>query len=307
MKEDNALRALSELSETDIDIIRHREAHFSGSFSLMIEYYATEGRGRDPDFSISRLHELKMIEEKSGQNLASLTLADDQKEEIEKSRALYQRLKEIYSKGKKSRPEEILIADLILSEEEYPEKEIEKICLLGKRAIPFLIALMRNEELRNPLFPGFGKAPSLAIDCLREIKDESAIIALFEEIGHEEVVDEEGALLALREIGRPAELFLLKVLSSRPITSDNERAAVALIHFKDHQEVSKAAIDLLESQDFRNTIPLSCYLALIAEGTHDETLRERFRKMALEKGTPKVLQEDMLMVTRSWDKKKKAR
>lgn len=305
MTEDNALRELSKLSDTDIDILMHREAHFSGSFSLMIEYYASEGRGRDPDFTISRLHELKILEEKSGQNLAALLLADEQKEEIAQSRALYQKLKDIYSKGKKSRPEEMLIADLILSDEEYPQKEIEQICLLGKKAIPFLIALMRNEELRNPLFPGFGKAPSLAVDCLREIKDESAIISLFEEIGHEEVVDEEGALLALKEIGRPAEQFLLKALISRPITSDNERAAIALIHFKDHTEVSKTAIDLIENQDFRNTTPLSCYLALIAEGTHDESLRERFRKASSEKGIPKILQEDMKMVIKSWDKKKK--
>lgn len=305
MTEADAIKALAELTDTDIDIIRHREAHFSGSFSLMIEYYGTEGRGRDPDFTISRLHELKAMEEKSGQNLAPLVLADEQQQEIAGSRALYQKFKEIYSKGTKSRPEEMLIADLILSDEEYPRKEIEKICLLGKKAVPFLIALMKNEELRNPLFPGFGKAPLLAVDCLREIKDESTIIALFEEIGHEEVVDEEGALLALKEIGRPAEQFLLKVLLSKPITTDNERAAVALIHFKDNREVSKAAIELLEIQDFRNTIPLSCYLALIAEGTHDESLRERFRKAAKEKGSPKILQEDMLMVIKSWDKKKK--
>lgn len=305
MNQEDIDNSLPELNETDIDILLHKEAHFSGSFSLMIEYYGADGKGRDPDFEISRIIELKQLEERYGQDLASLFLEEEQKEEIRNARALYQKLKELYTKDKKKAAEEILIADLILSDEEYPKEEIEKIALLGKKAIPFLIAIMRNEELKNPLFPGFGKAPLLAVECLRKIKDESTIVSLFEEIGHEEVVDEEGALLALKEIGRPAEHFLMKVLSSHPITSDNERAAIALIHFKDNHEVSERAVNLIENKEFRNKVPLSSYLALIAQGTHDESLRERFRKVAHERGIPKVLQEDMTMVIKSWDKKRK--
>lgn len=288
------------LTELDLEILKYREAHFSGSFPLMIEYYQTEKAGQDPEFSIERMQALELVEKSLGQNLSALMLTDEQKEEIENSKALYKKLKGLYAKKGKESPLQILIADLILSEECDPQKEIESLIACGKKAVPSLIALMQNEDLHNPLFPGFGNAPSLAIECLRGIKDDSAIIALFEEIGHEEVVDEEGALLALRAIGPAAQEFLLRVASSQPITYDNERAAIALIHFKDVGKVAEEALNLLEKEPFRSSIPLSSYLALVASEVKEQPLKERFMLIAKDPTTPKALKNEIDLMIRTW-------
>lgn len=298
MIEDENMPSFPEITEIDLEILKAKEAHFSGSFPLMIEYYQNERPGLDPEFTIESMQRLDAIERQIGTNLSSLVLSDEDREELERSKEFYEKLRQLYRKKKKNDSLEILIADLILSEE--PQKEIKKIAAHGKKAVPFLIALIQNEDLKNPLFPGYGNAPQLAVECLREIHDDSTIFALFELIGHVEVVDEEGALLALKEIGEPAMKFLLKVVSSVPITFDNERAAVALIHFKEIPEVSEAALHLLEEEMFRKSVPLSSYLALIAADVGKEELRKRFLALAMKGDTPLELKKEIELIARTW-------
>jgi len=275
-----------QLNEEDLEIIKHREAHFSGSFPAMVEYYQAK---REPEFPLERMVELDALEKSHGSSLA-LILSEEDLEEIDRAQKFYKKLKKTAKKGSL----EELMRDLLLSEE--PETAIESIVRTGKKAVPMLIALMQNEDLKSPLFPGRGQATALSLECLRRLKDDSAMIALFEEIGHEDVIDEEGALLALKAIGNPAMEFLLKIVSSLPITGDNERAAVALIHFKDEERVAKEALHLLEDKEFREASPLSSYLALIAAGVRDKHLQETFKALGRDASTPKALRDEIRLI-----------
>ncbi|MES2122812.1 MAG: hypothetical protein V4492_08575, partial [Chlamydiota bacterium] len=60
----------------DHDILMHRDAHFGGSFALMLEYYQKEGKGAHPEFGTSRIEELMRLEDECGENLAELVLGD---------------------------------------------------------------------------------------------------------------------------------------------------------------------------------------------------------------------------------------
>ena len=59
----------------DHEILMHRDAHFGGNFQVMLDYYATEGKGVQPDFEPKRIRELKDLQEKSDQNLSDTLLS----------------------------------------------------------------------------------------------------------------------------------------------------------------------------------------------------------------------------------------
>src|SRR5262249_53231399 len=143
----------------------------------------------------------------------------------------------------------LLIANLILAEEEEVEFAMEAVVAEKTAIVPSLISLLRNEEFHDPLFPGYGLAPILAAQCLGQIGDQRAIISLFETIGEFDFFDEEVSLKALSIIGEPAKQFLLRVLHSRPVTVDNEKAAIALLAFKDDPEVASRCLQLLKEID----------------------------------------------------------
>src|SRR5690348_4776893 len=108
--------------EQSISILMHRECHFAGQFSLMLEYYHNDGVGRVEDFSIERIQELADYEEQIGTNIAPLLLTGPDAEKVAQVREIYRNLREIYEvKNPKSR-HPLLIADLILSEEAEPQK-----------------------------------------------------------------------------------------------------------------------------------------------------------------------------------------
>ena len=46
----------------DHEILMHRDAHFGGLFSVMIDYYQTEGKGVQPQFSLQRIEKLQQLE-----------------------------------------------------------------------------------------------------------------------------------------------------------------------------------------------------------------------------------------------------
>ncbi len=166
----------------DVEILMHRDAHFGGSFPLMFDYYARDGKGVNQEFSLDRMERLHQAETASGQDLASMVLSGADAEKVAQVRRVYHGLRKIYELDDSENPHPKLLADLILSEEEQPNDEIEAIVEQGSAIVPTLIQLLQAREFYDPLFPGYGFAPALAAQCLGRIKDYRAVAPLFEAI-----------------------------------------------------------------------------------------------------------------------------
>ena len=289
------------LDALDHAILMHRDAHFGGKFSIMLDYYKKDGKGVQPEISIERIEKLHLLEDQLKQNLAALFLVSNEMEKVAEALQAYQQLREIYEVKKPKSIHPQLIADLVLSEEEEPSKEMEAIIAEKGLIVPSLINLLRNEDYYDPLFPGYGKAPFLAAECLGAIGDKRAIISLFEEIGHGDFFDDEQILQALKTIGKPARDFLLRVAHGRPLNEDNEKAAIALIAFKDDEEVALHCFDLLAQADVQEDPCLPTYLVLACEGLKDSAKRAAFQTMADNPGFDKQLREDMHAITHLWN------
>lgn len=292
-------------NELIIEILLHKEAHFHGSFELMLDYYRKDGKGTSSLITTHDILVLYETEKTLNKNLSALLLNEDHYSEIDRSKELYKKFKEVYEDKDITNLYSRLIADLILSEEEDPINEINAIVSIGKAIVPALVEISRSEDLNNPLFPGYGQAPSLAIRCLGEIGDERSMYTLFEQIGREEVLQEEVALAALKAIGPNARDFLLKVLQSKPYTEDNERASIALINFKNDPIVPKTCLNMLLDEKIRNTLPLAAYLTLACEGLSNEEDRDQFCKLSRDSKTPSILHIDFDSVIKSWKNSKK--
>lgn len=285
----------------DQHILMHREAHFGGNFDIMIDYYEKEGKGCAPEFSLGRIKTLKQMEQQSNSNLAPLFLSGADAERISRSRNAYKRLRSLYENKKHDQKmkHSVLIADLILSEDEEAEEEVKAIVAEKSTIVPALIDLIKNEEYYDVLSPGYGLAPSLAVTCLGLIGDKRAINALFELIGEEDFYSEEMAVHALKLIGTPAKEFLLHVLHAKPVTYDNERAAVALVQFKDDPEVVNACFSLLKELDLKKSELLATHLVLICEGLKDER-RQALIDLGKDPKTPTMLRQDIKTISTHW-------
>jgi hypothetical protein len=287
----------------DSAILMHRDAHFSGSFPIMLEYYRNEGRGIRPELEIERIEELAASEKLAGKNLSAELLSGAEAEKVGRARDAYKKLKEIYEIEKPKNFHPQLIADLILAENDDIDKAVDAIVAEKSSIVPSLIDLMHNEDFHDNLFPGYGQAALLAARCLGRIGDKRALIALYEPIGEENVFDEDILLDALFHIGTPAKEFLLKIVRAKPLTYDNERAAVALIKFKDDQEVAKTALQMLQELDIKKHTILANYLALICEGLTSQEDRKAFSALADKEGTPNSLCQDIRIITKEWKAK----
>jgi len=289
---DNGDMPLSDI--IDVGILMHRDVHFGGQFDIMLDYYEKEGKGVVPDFDIERISELKDLERRSNQNIAPILLTGADADRVGAAKNAYKKLRSIYEKqasAKTKIPQ--LIADLILSEEEEPEKEIRALAAEKGAAVPALIDLLRSEDFYDPLFPGYGMAPTLAVKCLGMIGDKRAIIGLFESIGESDFFNEDSALDALHAIGKPAKEFLLKVMHGRPLNFDNERAALALGRFRDDPEVADACFTMLKEIDLKQNPLLAEYLVLACEGLSDPGKKRDFLALANRPSTPKALAQDI--------------
>jgi HEAT repeat protein len=286
---------------TDMAILMHRDAHFGGKFDIMREYYEKNGKGVDPEFELERIAELQQIEEKLKQNLAATYLSGPDAERVAQSKAAYKKLRSVFE-GKDTPANKIarLIANLILSEEEETETAIDAVVAEKSTIVPALMELLRSEDYHDPLFPGYGLAPSLATKALGKIGDKRAIISLFESIGESDYFNDDLALEALQAIGQPAKEFLLKVLHSRPITYDNERAAMALLQFKDDPEVSNICLDMLKAIDLKKDVLLATHLILACSGLKDPIARKEFIAMAEKSTTPPMLRQDIKAISKTW-------
>ncbi|MCE5317392.1 MAG: hypothetical protein LLG04_08515 [Parachlamydia sp.] len=284
----------------DLQIIMHREAHFGGQFDVMLDYYKQGRKGVQPEFEPNRIQELSDIEKGLQENLATLFLSGSDAEKVARSREMYKELRSLYESNRPEMRIPRLIADLILSEDPEAIAEIAALSKERISALSALIQLIRSEDLHDPLFPGYGFAPNLAIKCLGDIGDKRAIITLFESIGTGDFFDDNLALDALKVIGEPAKAFLLKVLHGKPLTEDNEKAAIALLAFKDDPEVSSTSLKLLQDSTVRKDPVLSTYLALACEGLKEEAERAAYRSLASDSATSKTLRLDMETVVKQW-------
>lgn len=284
----------------DHEILMHREAHFGGQFPIMLDYYRQEGKGIQLEFDIGRIERLALLEEQLKQNLAALFLTAHEIQKVADSREAYQRLRAIYEVKKPKTHYPRLIADLILSEEEEAEAEIAAIAAEKDKIVPALIDLLRSEELYDPLFPGYGQAPFLAVQCLGRIGDKRAIISLFEALGQGDFFADDQIVKALKAIGKPARDFLLHVLNGRPLNEDNEKAVIALLAFKDEEEVANHCFDLLQKADIQQDPCLPTYLVLACEGLKDPVRRQALKVMAHDPQLSPLLREDIKGVMHDW-------
>lgn len=292
---------LSLADATDIAILMHRDVHFGGQFDEMIDYYEKGGKGVNPDFEIARIRFLEDLEKKMKQNLAPLLLSGPDAEKVSAAKEAYKKLRTLYDQKPTKIKHPRLIADLILSENEDPEEEIAAIVNEKSAIVPALIQLLRSEEFHDSLFPGYGQAPLLAVKCLGKIGDKRAIIVLFESIGEEDVFDEEIALDALKAIGEPAKEFLLKVLHGRPLTFDNERAALALGRFKEDRQVIQQCFEMLKGLNFKKDILLAEYLVFACAGLQDPHQRQEFLRLADLPTTPVTMKHDIKTAAKEWE------
>lgn len=282
-------------------ILMHRDAHFGGDFNIMLDYYKKNGRGTSMEFDVERIQALADTQHAEGKDLSPIMLSGAEAEKVAHARQLYKDLRELCESDSKQNIIPKLIAELILSEDEEIAT-IEQAVVAEKTAIvPALIELLRSEEFYDPLSPGYGQAPTLAAECLGKIGDKRAIISLFEAIGSGNFFNEDIVLSSLKAIGEPAKAFLLKVLQGKPLTGDNDQAAVALIIFKDHPEVSSICLKMLQELDIQKHLHLATYLVLACEGL--STLKEQKDLLALgeKPSTPKNIRQDILAISKIWD------
>ena len=285
------------IDTVDMEILMHRDAHFGGSFEIMLEYYEQDGVGVMPDFDIEQIEHLQKIEIDHKQNLAETYLPDAAKDSVEESKMIYHQLREVYDqKGEK------LISDLILSEEHHPENEIQALVDQGKDSVPALIHLISSRVFYDPLYPGYGRSPIFAAKCLGKIQDERAIPPLFEALGQENFFTDEEIILALASFGNRSKSFLIKRLKQEPLSKDNEYAAIALSGFPEDDEIATAALEVLEREATLKRPLFASYLIFACSDLTKSSLQERFIRVSKMKDLSKSIQDEMMVVIKNWKK-----
>ena len=284
------LSSLPLTDELDHEILMHKEVHFSGSFPDMIEYYENEGKGVQDHFDLFRIQELALIEREVGYSLAEELLQDREQELVAKAKEKYLLLRELYECDEAS-PVALAVADLIISEEESPDEEIEALLALGKDAVPALLELIEADEFASPLLPGYGLAPLYAAEVLGKLGDERAILPLFQGARGHDFEREATFFAALARL--PSQEFLLRKLSHFPLTRDHQIAADALANFPPNEEIGKVALTLLHEEAVRKEPTLSFALILLCEGLKSPAEREKFALLAQGTLFPPYLREEI--------------
>ncbi len=288
--------------ELDHEILMHRDAHFGGDFNVMLEYYQDDNIGVNPDFDIERVAYLMEVERQMGQDLSPLILSGAEAEAVARARRAYETLKEIYEvdEDEETSPFPRLLADLILTESEEPEEEIDAIVAQGTRIVPELLQIIKSDDAYSPLFPGYGFAPYLAILCLGRIKDPTSIVPLFEILGRDILFEEDVILDALKGIGEPAKQFLLDVVQGRPITKDTVNAAFALTMFANQSDVAIRCFEQLQDAEVQNKPLLRSYLLYNCEGLRGTPYQELLIKMAKNPELASDFRQEIEMMIREW-------
>jgi hypothetical protein len=218
------------VDEEDRLALCHRDAHFGGSFAIMIEAYRKHRRGAVLDISLQRLAALEKEEKRLGKNIAPIILSGADAEAVGRARTMYRQLRATYETTRD--PLVRAICGLILSDDEI-EESARRVLAFRKKAIPFLIDCMASTALRDPLYPGYGLIPQVAAELLGKMRAKEAIGPLFELLSSDEQAFEEAVVPALRAIGKSAKEFLSARVASSPLSRSNEVAAGALLSFDD--------------------------------------------------------------------------
>jgi hypothetical protein len=236
--------------EEDKLCLMHRDAHFSGSFSVMREYYQNpDAKGILDEIDVERIDLLESIQKGMKTDLAPLLVSGADAEKVALSKQMYKQLAEVAEQNPES-PEGKL-ASAILSEEEIDELAAKApACLFEKPKA--LLLLATSEFFSDPLFPGYGEASSYAIRLLGKMRYEPAIEELFQLIGRSDFSTESALLQALRDIGPAAKKFAMERLSSFPYTADHERAALVLIEFLPDPEITDLFSKILADKRMTN-------------------------------------------------------
>jgi hypothetical protein len=237
--------------EEDSLILMHRDAHFSGSFSLMREYYENEeAKGVCEEIDRKRILFLESLEKRMKQNLAPLILNGKEAEKVAQCIVHYQKLK-ILADGPSSF--ESSLAESILSEEEV-DSIVENASPLLFQKPESLLVLAQSEFFCDTLSPGYGTAPMLAVALLGKMKYEPAIKPLFQLIGRGDFTFESYVLEALKKIGGGAKEFAKKLFLTKPYTYDHERAVLLLFQFLPDEEIEKLFAEKLREKDIPPSI-----------------------------------------------------
>lgn len=285
------------LDTIDLEILMHCDVHFSGNFSLMLDYYEKGGIGVMEEFSLKKIKRLQKEQEKTKTPLSEQLLPPAAQEDVLQAKKMYLDLRDAYE-DKKTPEIAKLISDLILSEEEHPEKEIKAICLLGKKAVPSLINLIKSDKLYNPLYPGYGRSPQLAAECLGTIHDTSAIAPLFEMLGQEDFFADDAIIKALTALGENAIQFLIKRLKHLPLSKENEHAAIALTAFPETELISKACLEMLQNPEVLKKISLATYLIVGCSALKNKKDQEVF--IDLKAHLPSGLKKEIDLVAKNF-------
>lgn len=290
------------IDQTDRDILMHKDAHFEGSFALMLEYYEKEGKGAIEEFEIDRIQELALLEQQNGISLSENILTEEEKEEVLASKKKYSDLKKIYDLPPGPAQK---IADLVFSEDFEAEPEIQALAN-DPKCIPLLIQLIQEDPFYNPIFPGYGFAPLHAMEALGLLKAQEAIIPLFESLSKTEFFGEEAAIHALFKIGQPAKEFLLGVLQKTPLSKDNENAAIALLPFREDPRVSSACIQMLFLPEVQARPTLFTYLLLACEQVSCPEDQHKLQEIAKLSNLSQENREELDWILRSFTRKAKS-
>lgn len=280
-----------------IEILSQCAVHFGGNLSVMLDYYAKEGKGCFPDYSLEQIAALmEQVKEFEGPQFDEL-LPEDAKEAIKKHQKLYQDLREVYE-AKQKHPLARAIADLILTEEDDPQEEIQAVCSLGYPALEPLHDLLNSATFYDALAPGYGVAPALAARCLGEIKNETSLPILLAAVGHQSFSTDEAIIDAIRSFGDKARKFLHQSATRVPYNNLNLSAAMILSSLAPDQETGAIALALLENVDLRSHETFLSYLVLTLEGLEDEGLRKK--ALSLSPQLPKSVQEELSLIAKYW-------
>jgi len=285
----------------DMEILMHRDAHFGGSFDVMLEYYKQDGVGMMPDFEVKEIKKLHNLEEHMGKNLAETFLPQAAVTIVNASKKLYRDLRDVYSK-ESPEPLAVLLSDLILSEEENPESEMDALIAKGKKVVPPLIHLLSSQTFYDPLFPGYGRVPIFAAKCLAALQDKRAIPPLFEALGQDNFFTDEEIIKALSSFGKESKTFLLKILRLEPYSKDNECAAIALSGFPEDDEIASASLELLERESTLKKPLFSSYLIFACSNLTQANEQERFIAICKREGLLPQIKNEMIIVVRNWKK-----
>lgn len=249
--------AFQVIDEEDRDILLQREAHFGGSFVAMEEYYQNPERiGVVEALSPNRIAFLADVERRLGQNIAPKILSGRDAEHIARAKKTYDMIAELsHNDVQNEMPSSLkLFLRLIndegeLNSDEFALSDMEKNALL--RDPKPLLQLASSDEFRDPLFPGFGKAPLRALQALAKSCVQEALPLFFRLLATAQEEEEEELLGLIPQFGEAGFEYARRTFLQRPVTPFHEKLILLLVKFMPthENEMKMLLLQELESQE----------------------------------------------------------